>query len=227
MSQLVIDIHWFSGIGEIQTELTDKACLFLGSFAVYFFYLSWDYNIFLSIEILLKILNPHKESYKVRNFLYHFLAHLSSLVVFIILMTSGTNGRSVMKTCFIEKQTDYEIVVVVPVLLHFPICISIVGYTYYVSYGTYFKPYLWTHMVVVVVFSASIVPIALMHGFSYLGLIKYIPIWIVFVKTTQISVVFGALSGFFVFLARMTQRGLFKSVTLALFNPKLATVTKI
>jgi hypothetical protein len=182
ISQIAIDVHWLTGIEAIKSSLTDEVCLFLGSFSVYFYYLSWDYNLFISIEILLKVRNPHEESYKGRKFWYHFLAHLSSSAVFITLMLSGTNGKSLLNTCFIEKETIYELVFVAPALFHFPLCMSLTFYTLYLSYGTHFKPYLFTHMLVVATFSVSWVSVALFHGISYLEGSKYPPEWFVYVK---------------------------------------------
>jgi hypothetical protein len=97
-------------------------------------------------------------------------------------MTSGTDGRSVLKTCFIEAHSIYEMIVFFPALFYFPLCVGIIGYTLYISQGTYFAPYLKYHMIVVGVFSCSWVPIAFLHGLGYKGFGLDTPVWSIYVK---------------------------------------------
>lgn len=181
ISQIILDIHWFTGIEYIKGSLSDEACLFLGAFSVYFYYLSWDYSLLLSIEILLKIMNPHKTGYKRRRFWYHAISHITSMVVFVVIMVSQTNGNSILATCFVQRHSAYELVILAPALLHFPLCALIIGYTLYISNGTYFAPYLKYHMLVVAAFSASWVPIALAHGLCYDYFEITVPVWFIYV----------------------------------------------
>ena len=181
LSQIILDVHWFTGIETIKSTFTDEECLFLGAFSVYFYYLSWDYSLLLSIEILLKILNPHKTGYKARRFWYHAIAHLTSMSIFISLMVSKTNGNSIMKTCFVQENSVYELLILLPALIHFPLCAGIIGYTLYISHNTYFAPYLKYHMLVVATYAASWVPIALVHGLSYSYFEVTVPIWFIYV----------------------------------------------
>ena len=181
ISQIILDLHWFTGIEPIKKIITDEECLFLGSFSVYFYYLSWDYSLFLSIEILLKILNPHKTAYKARKIWYHIIAHFTSLLIFIILMISQTNGTSIMTTCFVQEKSVYELVILIPALIHFPLCMAIISYTLYISFNTYFATYLNYHMLVVGAFSICWVPIAFVHGLSYHKFNITVPLWFIYV----------------------------------------------
>ena len=224
LSQIILDIHWFTGIQVINDNLTPIGCRFLGAFGVYFYFLSWDYNMLLSIEILLKILNPHQTGYKKRLIWYHCISHLTSAALFISIMVSDTNGNSIMKTCFVENRSVYEIVVFLPVFIHFPISMCVICYTIYISYNTFYVTYLKYHMLVVLTFSICWVPIGIVHGLNYKGFGLTQPVWFLYVIFNKLAVFLGAPSGLFVFLARMMQEGLLKKLMTSIFRPHLFTV---
>lgn len=219
LSQIILDIHWFTGIVQFKQKLSTDECLLLGSSSVYFYYLSWDYTLFLSAEILLKILNPYKTGYKKRRIWYHTFAHLSSATIFIILMISETNGNSVLDTCFVEEFSVYELLILIPALLHFPLCVGIIGYALYISHNTHYAIYLKYHIMVVMTFSFCWVPIGIVHGLFYYRFHTILPEWYVYVIANKVSVFFGAISGFLIFMVRMMQKGLLKRVIYALFSP--------
>jgi hypothetical protein len=179
LSQIIFDIHWVTGVKSIKSSLSPFECCFLGALCIYFYFLSWDYNLCLSIEILLKILYPHQSDYKTRLIIYHLTSHLTSLIIFIILLTSKTNGDSVLSTCFVQSYTRYEIIVMIPSVIHFPLCIMIIGYTIYVSYNTYYANYLKFHMLVVLTFSITWVPVGLAHGIISINSKVKMPFWFV------------------------------------------------
>ena len=166
LSQIILDIHWFTGIAKINQTLSSSGCKFLGSFSVYFYFLSWDYTLLLSIEILLKILKPHLTGYNKRRVWYHVISHLTSLVLFIVLMSGDNNGDSIMTTCFVEKRSVYEIIIFLPVVIHFPLCAGVVLYTIYMSHNTFYVDYLKYHMLVVMAFAIAWVPIGIVHGLN-------------------------------------------------------------
>lgn len=183
LSQLVMDIHWFTGIEYVRSWMPQTCCMLLGSFCVYFYFLSWDYTVLLSIEILLKIRNPHKTKYKQRRFWYHTISHATSFAAFLFLIFKGDNdGQSIMKTCFVQARSIYELIVFIPVFVHFPICVGVTVYTIYISYNTFYLNYLKYNMLVVIAFSIAWMPIALVHGLSYHGFDIEIPFWFLMVR---------------------------------------------
>lgn len=183
LSQLIMDIHWFTGIDSVRSHMSNFSCCFLGAFCIYFYFLSWDYTTLLSIEIFIKIQNPHETNYKKRRMWYHYVSHLTSLGVFLGLILGGNNnGKSIMSTCFVEARSIYELVVMIPAFIHFPICAIMTGYTWYNSYGTFYLNYLKYHMLVIVAFSIGWVPIAIVHGLNYSGFDIIVPEWFVTVK---------------------------------------------
>lgn len=182
VSQLILDLHWFTGIEIFKAVLTDFECQFLGSVSMYFYFLSWNYTVLLSIEILMKILYPHETRYIKRRIWYHSVSHFTSLAVFIILMIGDNNGSSIMKTCFVENRSVYELVVILPIFIHFPLCIGITTYTICISYNTFYAQYLKYHMLVVFAFALCWVPISIVHGINYSGFHTTIPLWALIVN---------------------------------------------
>jgi hypothetical protein len=223
-SQMIVDLHWLTGITWVHHSLEGSGCLILGGVFLYFYYLGWDYTLWLSVEILLKLLNPQNTGYDKRRIFYHLLSHGSSLAVFITIAVSGTNGESVMKTCCVENGSAYEFFMAFPVVFHFPICAWIVGYSIFISSNTFYANHLKYHMIVVATFSLTWFNMGLIHGLNYKGFHIKKSTWFLDVIFNQISAILGASSGFCVFLARLMQKGLFKRVLLVLFSPSSVKV---
>ncbi|OMJ75768.1 hypothetical protein SteCoe_25037 [Stentor coeruleus] len=216
LSQLVMDIHWFTGIEYIRSSMPQISCMLLGSFSVYFYFLSWDYTVLLSIEILLKIRNPHETKYKQRRFWYHTISHATSFIIFLFLIFKGdNNGKSIMKTCFVQARSLYELIVFIPVFIHFPICVVVTVYTIYISYNTFYLKYLKYNILVVIAFSIAWIPIGLVHGLSYNGFDIELPFWFL-----MFAVLLGGPSGGIIFCTRMMQKGLFKKILKSIFMSK-------
>ena len=170
LSQIILDAHWLTGIPELHDDLTGKGCQILGAFFVYFYYLSWNYVLFLSVELIKKIKDPLKCNYKRRLMVYHILSHSSSLTVFICLIAvDNNNGQSLIHTCFVEKNSPYELIIMLPVIIHLPICLYICAWTIWYSLKNNHAALLRPHVNVVLAFSISWVPIGLAHGLSYPG----------------------------------------------------------
>lgn len=219
LAQLLVDVHWFTGISAIHSLVRGTGCLILGAAFMYFYYLGWAYNVLLSVEILLKLLNPQNTGYNKRRIWFHCLSHGTGLIVFIIIAASGTNGESIMKTCSVEHGTVLELLMILPVIIHFPICFSLVLYSIYISLNTFYSSHLKYHMIVVTVFSISWIPMGIIHGLSYNEFSVKVPDLIVQVFFNKVSVILGACSGFLVFCARLMQKGLLRKVILVLFFP--------
>ena len=169
VSQLILDIHWFTGIEMLNMNLNSSECQILGAFFVYFYLLSWDYNLLLSIEILIKILYPFHTGYKKRQRFYHGIAHTTSLAVFIILITGNNNGRTPVGTCLVQSNSVYELIPAIPAFIHFPLCCTITIYTFWISYDTFYVRYLKYHMLVVITFSICWVPTSLLYFSDCIG----------------------------------------------------------
>ena len=72
-------------------------------------------------------------------------------------------------------------------------------------------------MFIVIAFSISWLPISLVHGLNYKGFHLHQMESFKNVKDTQAAVLLGGPSGLFVFIARMTQTGVFKKIIFSMF----------
>lgn len=180
LSQLIMDMHWFTGIDQVKNQISGDTCRIIGAFSIYFYFLSWDYTTLLSIEIFIKFRHPENTNYEKRRLWYHLGSHLTSLAVFLwVILDKSNNGRSIMQTCFSQENKVYELAIMAPALLHFPICVVITGYSWYISYGTFYRSCLKYHMLVVAAFIVGWVPIAIVHGLTYNNFHAAGPLWVI------------------------------------------------
>ncbi|OMJ84765.1 hypothetical protein SteCoe_14018 [Stentor coeruleus] len=210
ISQLILDIHWFTGIPYIQKHIGDIPCRLLGDFFVYFYYLSWNYTVFLSVEILIKINNPYDINYKKRTLWYHLISHALSICIFLVIAIypNDNHGKSILGTCFVQKGTFFELIIIIPDLIHFPIATGLIFYTIYISHkAREIMNYLRYIIYVVIAFSIAWVPVGIVHGIHFYAFnINTNSIFL------EISAYLGALSGTLIFSARMMQKGLLKNM---------------
>ncbi|OMJ71897.1 hypothetical protein SteCoe_29780 [Stentor coeruleus] len=207
ISQIILDLHWITGIPYINNSLS-IVCQFVGAFFAYFYILSWNYMLCLSLEILKKIRNPLNCKYKKRIIVYHILCHLSCFIMFcILILVKNNNGRSLIGTCFIQNASIYELIIFLPVVIHFPICWYICFYTAWASRTNVYAKHLKHHNYVVFTFSICWGINSVTHGLNYSGFnLGYIAI------LDDLSMIFGGASGFFMFLARISQKGILKKI---------------
>ena len=182
-AQLMLELHWFTALPSIKTHLKDYQCQFLGAISIYFYFLTWNYTLLLSVEILIKILYPHQTNYKSRKIWYHSISNLISFAVFIFLMSVENNGNSVSGTCFVQNKRDLEILVAFPVFFQFPLIVTFTAYSVWISYNTVYSKYLNCHMLVVVMFSLCYMPSAIAHLLTVFN-VESVPEWYVAVRNT-------------------------------------------
>lgn len=214
ISQIILDAHWYTGIGSIYDLISDY-CQSIGAVFAYFYYLSWNYILYLSIEILIKIKDPLNCNYSKRLQMYHMIAHLISLSVFGVLVAVPNNdGRSIVSTCLVQRGSVYELFIFFPVIFHVPICFGIGIYTLWYVKKQKKSFQLRYHNLVVLAFSLCWGVGALDHGLSYHNV--YIDTYVF----DTIVVILGAPGGFIVFLARMSQKGLFMKILRTILRKK-------
>ena len=168
--QFVIEFRWLTGIYEIRHSLSSRACQCLGAFFVFCYYANWDFILFLSIEVLIKVRSPLNCNYRNRVRVFHIFIILSSLAIFAVLVAvSNNNGRSVLGTCFVQGRSIYELIGLAPVVIHFPICAFCCLYALFVSRNLKCVHYSIHQIYVITVFSISWVPLGITHWLSYEG----------------------------------------------------------
>lgn len=168
-SQIILDLHWITGIPSIHDSL-NFFCQALGALFVYFYYLSWNYILSLSLEILIKIRDPLNCKYKKRLIVYHISCHLSGFIMFCILISvRNNNGSSLTGTCLVQNASPYELIIFLPLFIHFPICWYICFYTAWASRTNVHAKHLKHHNYVVFAFSLCWGINAMAHGLNYKG----------------------------------------------------------
>jgi hypothetical protein len=130
IAQLYIDIHWVTITKPVQKILDDTTCRLIGAINYYAYTIAWCYTVFLSLEVSLKVISSVSSDYSKRNRIYHGVAQLLSIICFIILASSNTNGRSGLGTCSIQAGTVFELLWVIHVAVFMPICIVFVVLSY-------------------------------------------------------------------------------------------------
>jgi hypothetical protein len=216
ISQIILDIHWLTGISTVNSALGAVGCQTLGAFFVYCYFICWDYILCLSLEILIKIRDPLNTSHKRRMAFYHVFSHTTGLTVLCLLAIAKDNhGGSLVGTCFVRSQSIYELIVLVPIVVHMPVCLYVSCYIFWLTRKSEIASRLKHHNYVVFAFSVCWGINGIAHGLNYEGFrLHHLSV------LDDIAIIIGGPSGFIVFLARITQKGLFKNLVQSIFSRK-------
>ena len=218
---MVLNLHWLTGVKEIY-EYVSPYCQEIGAVTLYFYYLCFNVILFLSIEIVIKLKNPLNCNYKKRLIMYKIFSQTICIPCFCIAIFShNNNGKSIYGTCFVQDNTVVYLLIFVPFIIHSPICLVLSLYTFWRTFGKKKVKNLRYHNYVVIVFSICWGFLALFHAFSYF---KEQNIQIELIVT---MVLLGAPSGFYLFLARISQKGLFMKIFRRLIKKKKILVPKM
>lgn len=74
LSELIINIHWIYAAYQYNVQgevVVDTFCTIFGAVVFYSWFIGWNYLMYLSIEILVRIRNPLDVSYEKRALMYH------------------------------------------------------------------------------------------------------------------------------------------------------------
>ena len=134
---------------------------------MFFYFINLNCIVFLSIEILIKIKDPLNCNYKRRVMIYHLLSTITSLGVAILLCSVDNDGVSSFDTCFIQKGSIYELLVLVPICFHFPLCLLTCFYILWAARRTKHSGYAKHHIYIVLTFLITRGPAALTDGLNY------------------------------------------------------------
>ena len=168
VSESIVDLSWITGIAQVHKYLSGPTCQFIGAFFMYFYFLHWDYMLFLSLEILIKVKDPLNCKHNQRVKFYHIISNLLSLGIYIWLsVAKDNNGKSGLKTCFVEQESIYELLILVPSLIHLPVMIGICLYILWASRKLRHSSYAKHHIYVVTTFVITRIPVCLADGLNY------------------------------------------------------------
>ena len=165
VSESVLDLSWIVSISSI---IPSPSCQYIGALCVFFYFLNWDYILFLSLEILIKVTDPLNLNFKRRVMIYHIVSILTSLVIAIALSSvNNNNGKSGFQTCFVERGSPYEIIILVPTLFHLPVCMCTCCYIVWASSKIRHSTYARHHIYVVSAFFLTKIPASVVDGLHY------------------------------------------------------------
>ncbi|OMJ78843.1 hypothetical protein SteCoe_21243 [Stentor coeruleus] len=221
IAQLYIDIHWITIASSVQNSLNDSACRVLGSFNYYSYIIAWDYTLYLSLEIYLKISRPVSQDASKRNKIYFIIAQISALIPTIILIASNQNGRSALGTCSIEKQSSYNILWALNLLINAPLCVYFCAQSLWISRkkSIQIKSGLKYHLYVVLVFILSVAPSQAFDAINWYLLESSdseVKNW-----ASSLAALVGCMSGAMIFAARVSQKNIFRLLWNVLLNRKI------
>lgn len=219
--QMLYDIHWFTLLGA--SEIPPLACKIMGSLVIGFYYMSWEYNIYLSLEVHLKIFELKIIKTSLRKKIYHGFAVFSTVVIFIVLMTSDQNALSGIGTCSIQKETRWEFFLLIPNLVLCPLCSYLVFSSYYKIRNNHKLRELYRpHCLIIIGFLASFGIPGVIDGISWNESVSSaVPEPLKIVILIKITIIIGSLSGVFFLAARCTQKGFTTSLIKAVFCYKI------
>ena len=106
--QIALDLNW--GVTGLYIDILDETpssplCRTLGIATIYCYFVSWNYNICLVIELIIKLKDPMNGNYKNRSPIYHITSHLLGAAATIYGGIQGEAGESLVIHCFIKENS--------------------------------------------------------------------------------------------------------------------------
>lgn len=106
---MLCDLQWLTGVPIIFEKLNESGwCYTFGLTGVYTYFSTWGYITALSIEIMLMIKYPVNKNYKTRLTIAHILVALFAGLATALTVILGDSGRSILETCFVERDSKAE-----------------------------------------------------------------------------------------------------------------------
>jgi len=214
LTQCVLDLHWPLSIQTINKSINGIPCILLGASSCYFYFVTWNYTLGLSLEILLTIRNPFRAKSKLRNALYHSLCIGIPIPVLIVLLVDPRSDFNHdyyrHRDCYLDVSYDLAVGIWSLIAVHIPISLGMIVYSACkVWKGSASRPVIY-HSLVVVAFMISWTPISIVEGVVYFRTAE-LPNWLFYIVR-----IIAFSSGFNTFCARLIEpsmrRQLLKSI---------------
>lgn len=213
-AQSLLDLHWLSTSHFFSHSQYSVLCKVIGTVGLYSLLLAYNYTAALSYVIIVYLRRPLR-SEESSSWGLHAACH--GLAAAGALATLGTDGigTSIMTTCFIASRSSAEVVMMIPLVIHTPICLLACGYALRKFRRRYaLRQFIWKHVLVVLVFSSMWTLPSLLH-FLNEGRIsqdKHVGM-LMDVSTTQLALICGSTSGLMTTIVRLLEPGLIPVIT--------------
>ncbi|CAG9327682.1 unnamed protein product [Blepharisma stoltei] len=204
LAQTIVDFQWsfFSFRYWTQSEVPGSIfCSVNGIITLYFFFVSWNYSLCLSHEVLIKINNPMDSSYRKRSPIYHIATHSIGLIIAILVISLDSAGESVIGICLIKKGSWVNNIMFIPLFTYYPFSIVVSIMSIYIITKTTsesFKTFLIKHSVFLIVYTVFWLPVCL-DLILQEDLLSEKNLWF-----NQTAMVFGCSSGLAINTVRLT-----------------------
>ena len=172
---------------------------------MYAYFLAFMYIVWMSWVLIKSLRDPaHRNEVQRTTWKFHLLPHFGSLLLVIAILVGQDMGDSIMKTCFVQSQSNaeyplYRVLLLLPLVVFTPLILGAVSYTFCKYQGqqdTQYKRYITRHIAVVAVFSLAWFPVALLHFWNARIISGDPPEVLKDVITRQIACIAGSLSDF-------------------------------
>lgn len=213
-AQSLLDLHWLSTSHFFSHSQYSALCKVIGTVGLYSLLLAYNYTAALSYIIIVYLRRPLRS---VESSIWGLHAACHGLAAAGALATLGADsiGTSIMTTCFIASRSPAEVVMMIPLVIHTPICLLACGYAlrkYRRQYAL--RQFIWKHVLVVLVFASMWTLPSLLH-FLNEGRIsqdKHVGM-LMDVSATQLALICGSTSGLMTTIVRLMEPGLIPIIT--------------
>ncbi|OMJ73206.1 hypothetical protein SteCoe_28151 [Stentor coeruleus] len=121
--QIIYDLH-FVLVDSFYMKIPSSLCQYFGFVFTFCYFLAWNYNTCLALEIYFKLKETTNTSYKKRNKMYHIISWTVALALNSIIAVVKNFGPTSYGTCFVAKQTYGHFVEIFPVVINFPLLVT-------------------------------------------------------------------------------------------------------
>jgi len=209
LAQSLLDLHWLSTYHFFSHSQHSVLCQVVGTVSLYSLLLAYNYTAALSYVIIAYLRRPLR-SVESSIWGLHAVCHGLAAAGALATLGAGNIGTSIMTTCFIASRTPGEVIMMIPLVVHTPMCLLACGYAlrkYRKQYAL--RQFIWKHMLVVLVF-ASMWTLPLLLHFLNEGRIQqgeHIDV-LMDVSATQLALICGSTSGLMTTIVRLLEPGL-------------------
>ncbi len=208
-AQSLLDLHWMSTSHFFSHSKNKALCQVIGTVSVYSLLLAYNYTAALSYVIVAYLRRPLRS---VESSIWSLHASCHALAAAAALAAMGTEniGTSIMTTCFIASRTPGEVIMMVPLVVHTPVCLLACAYAlrkYRRQYAL--RQFIWKHVLVVLVFASMWTLPSLLHFLNEGSIDQDGHVGVLMdVSTSQLALICGSTSGLVTTVVRLLEPGL-------------------
>lgn len=126
-SILIYDLHFvltpLTGMYFLYSSINNEICDCISIVFILAYFLTWNYNTCLAIEVFIKFRKITNTSYSRRLKVYHLTSWIIAIILTVLIGYFKSFGRTSYESCFVKKDTAGHYFEIVPILVNFPLII--------------------------------------------------------------------------------------------------------